>query len=527
VSTGAVVPEVCARHGRPAAVRVNATWGSRPPWWVYTFVGLFGAFGGFLIGLVWMRRRQTVRAAQWPFCARCRTQRAVILVAGLAILAAGAVVFASGIARFEAATEPNAWWWIVDGLVAFAAGGFVAGQASRQRLAGVVVPRSGGLVVVRRAHELFAARAAELAEAERVRSRARSILPHWTSLDEPVISLQELAADVSRARIRIRAPGKGFYIAAGLVLVLVGVVAAINSVSRTLFPPQDAIKGFYSALTARDGATARKFLSDPRDPDLFGDLVKLPKPEEFLKGRGYEPPTDLKIGEVTTRGGDYQALVTFRLAGMPHRQTHTLVKQSWRWRMTGGREMIQVRGDFKPTVTTNAAVTINGVALPPGVGHAALFPGWYEVGLAEDPVLEAKPVAAFAGGQYAGPIELSLDLRQGVRSEIEAQVRKYVDDCAASVELAPIGCPFSASAAGVVRRIKWGITSYPTMAYKVDDGSISMTMWFATARSGRAEVTGVNADGTPFRGHAEFKVLVSVWAAVDGKVVVKARQPEL
>ncbi|HEX6683873.1 MAG TPA: hypothetical protein VF062_13810 [Candidatus Limnocylindrales bacterium] len=518
VSSGAVMPEVCARHGRPATVRVNATLSARPPWWVYLLLGIFGALGGLIIGLVMARMRQAVLAAGWPFCARCRIRRAVALAVGLAILATGAGLFVLAIARFEVATRPIGLEWIVYGLAAFVAGGLITVQASWQSLAGVVVPRDAGLVVVRRAHERFAARAAELAEAERERSRSRSLLPHWTSLDEPVLSPEELAA--TRPRARTRAPGKRFYISAGVVLAVVGAILAINPVHRELFPPQDAISSFYAALTARDGVTARKFLAGPRDPDPLRDQAELPRPEEFMKGKGYEPPSDLKIGEVTTQGGRYQATVTFRLAGMPHRQTHTLVRRSWRWLMAcDGTTRIQVKGHFKSTVA------INGVALRPGIDDAALLPGWYEVGLAGDPLLEAKPVAAFVGGLYGGPVELSLGVKPEVRSEIEAHVRKYVDDCAASAELAPVGCPFSASAEGAVRRITWSITSYPMMAYKIDDDSVGLTMWFGTARPGRAEVAGVYADGTPFRGYNDFKVLVEVWAA-GGKVVVKARRPE-
>jgi hypothetical protein len=152
LSTGAGVPEVCARHGEPAVKRVDTAMSSRPPWWTY----LLG--GGLLAFLVAGRTRKVVSVSGWPLCARCRTRQIITVGVGLLVIAAGVGAFAVGVA-----------------------GVFVAVHARAQGTARAVVSRDGGAVVIRRSHERFAARAAELAAAERERIRGRSLFPDWAS----------------------------------------------------------------------------------------------------------------------------------------------------------------------------------------------------------------------------------------------------------------------------------------------------------------------------------------------------------
>src|SRR5262249_37873116 len=78
VEAGYGVPDVCARHGEPAAERPGLGIISRPPQWSYILILL--GFLIFLIVVLAMRRKVTAPA--WPFCAQCVQRRKRFLLVG-------------------------------------------------------------------------------------------------------------------------------------------------------------------------------------------------------------------------------------------------------------------------------------------------------------------------------------------------------------------------------------------------------------------------------------------------------------
>jgi hypothetical protein len=178
VSTGAGVPEVCARHGEPAVKRVDTAMWSRPRWWAY----LLPLGGPLLSALAGPSSRKAVSGSGWSLCARCRIRQVITLCVGPAVIGAGAATVVVSLSNADSTADSNLWLWgLFAGLAVALAGEFVALHARAQGTAGAVVSRDGEAVVVRRPNERFAARAAELAAAERESIPARSLFPYEAS----------------------------------------------------------------------------------------------------------------------------------------------------------------------------------------------------------------------------------------------------------------------------------------------------------------------------------------------------------
>ena len=82
-------------------------------------------------------------------------------------------------------------------------------------------------------------------------------------------------------------------------------------------------------------------------------------------------------------------------------------------------------------------------------------------------------------------------MRDSARESIETQVRAYLDRCAASTELMPKGCPFSAYSSAPVTRVTWRITRYPPLEITLGstgDAQIVGGVGEATATTARGEV---------------------------------------
>jgi hypothetical protein len=339
--------------------------------------------------------------------------------------------------------------------------------------------------------------------------------------------------------MKLRALRPRAYIAMGsaLVLLLASAVAARALTPEEGLHPEVTVTAFYAALRARDGATAYTYLAPNGREDPFADKAKLPDPSELIKGDGYDPPTDVRILAVHTKKDRGQASITFRLAGMPQPiQQLNLIKiedggagKRRGWLIDGGMPMLQVTGQGA------SSATVNGVALPPGVEIATVFPGRYQVGLADHPLLEAEPEPVFAGfgpsrpstvpvrtarstpanAIWTGEVpHLEVGVKQHIKAAVRAKVRSYVDGCARRAEVSPAHCPFNATSLGAIRKITWSIISYPVIAVEL---SSSATLYVYTTTSGQADAAGVHADGRPLRSRVAFTVAGTV-SIFDGRI---------
>jgi hypothetical protein len=289
-------------------------------------------------------------------------------------------------------------------------------------------------------------------------------------------------------------------------------------VQRFAFAPETTLSGYFDALSQHDGKSALSYLEEgitegPSDNDS-GRLQIAP-----LQGSGYIPPSKLKVeaitetGRTTRRGGNppdlseyREAQIEYQLDGSPYKATLTLHRQKettlgvfHRWRIVGGLSSISV------AAPAGTPVVVNGQAVPAAqYGYVlAAFVGRYTVAVGDNPLWTAPATTADVGLSHGAEVQLPVQLKASARSDIEAQVRAYLDECARSTELAPDGCPFSTYSFGTVTDVKWTIQRYPTLAIEqTQEGTLSIS----TRQSGLASVTGKSSTNSPFSGSDTFYV---------------------
>jgi hypothetical protein len=95
-ASGAALPDLCQRHGRPAVKRVKARFVSPLPVWTYLL--LLAGFLPFVIVAEVTRKR--IDSLAWPVCASClQVRRRNLAVAGvLAVAMFGALFLGSAVA---------------------------------------------------------------------------------------------------------------------------------------------------------------------------------------------------------------------------------------------------------------------------------------------------------------------------------------------------------------------------------------------------------------------------------------------
>lgn len=155
--TAGAVPEVCARHGQPAARRRKTVFRSHTPRWVYILL-LFGVLPFAIVAAALQKR---VKAPTWPFCADCgrlRTRRLLIGI-GLVVLAVAAVVAVSALMP---PNDSSAGPIVLVFVLLLIAGLGIASTASSAPIASGYVSNDGNTVHVRRAHQRFAEQVAAL-----------------------------------------------------------------------------------------------------------------------------------------------------------------------------------------------------------------------------------------------------------------------------------------------------------------------------------------------------------------------------
>lgn len=299
---------------------------------------------------------------------------------------------------------------------------------------------------------------------------------------------------------------RGHLLVVAVVLgALILALVPLKAVEWFFFRPQSTVKAYFDALADRDAARAARLTSSSEDMDELEVLDPA-----ALRSSRYIPPTDVRIDTVKTTEKDTAvAAVSFALAGQRRELSLTLRRDSHataglfrRWRIVGGRYPIGVRA---PGVDE---VVVAGVParLDEGSYEVALlaFPGGYSVTLPEQPLLTAPETTLYAGVAghkgVSSMAQIEPTVAANAVSEIERQVHEYLDDCAASNEPEPEGCPFAVGyTIGEVKDLQWRITSYPTITVELDpyrSGQVTVH----TTGYGEVEATWreVFSDGTSF-----------------------------
>jgi hypothetical protein len=151
VSSGALAPSVCSRHGEPAIQRHKVLFRSYTPRWTYALL-LAGVIPFFLVAAILQKR---IKAPSWPFCARCSRLQTTCLVGGLGLAVLGAVMVAILTAVLPDGSR-NGGLATLACIAMVLAGLGTAAHAGRASIAAGNVTQDGGTVEIRHPHPVFA-----------------------------------------------------------------------------------------------------------------------------------------------------------------------------------------------------------------------------------------------------------------------------------------------------------------------------------------------------------------------------------
>jgi len=304
---------------------------------------------------------------------------------------------------------------------------------------------------------------------------------------------------------------RGFVVALAILVALCVVVAGLEVVGHEFFSPTRTVQSFFDALASRNAAAARRLLvSDDAEAPLLQNAA--------LKNGGYAPPTAVRVERADVADGRASVRVSFALSGRRQNATLTLQRDDdataglfHGWHIEDGVNEFGVAGSDVSAVDV-AGVTIALSEDAESSGFSA-FPGSYRVSLPEQPLWTAPPVTALVGlGDPGEPVSLEPTIKDSARSEVEKQVRAWVDECARSTELSPPNCPFEAGAYDQVDHVRWKVVTYPAVELDRDyDGHLVVS----TTTQGEAEVSG---RAVPYYGGSSYAYRDTVAFGAGGEV---------
>jgi len=281
-------------------------------------------------------------------------------------------------------------------------------------------------------------------------------------------------------------------ITAVVIALIVVISTASFVVQRIWFTPESVVNGYYAALSDRDAQKALTYGAS--DGTVDGNLLTSDK---------YVPPTKLTIDKIDDGKDGRTAKVSFVIGDNKvggEVGLHRKDKLTWGlfrgWELTGDRPTIEI------STSAPVAIQVNGHAVNAEDGQSRLevFPGRYEVGLVDNPLVESDPItvdAAF-GDSTA---DLVPRIKAEARTTVDAQLKTYLKGCLVAATKPQSNCPFSINVD--VTRPAWRIDKYPTIELRLaDDGAVVAE----TTSEGEATLTGLGYGGYPVNEPTSFSV---------------------
>ena len=324
-------------------------------------------------------------------------------------------------------------------------------------------------------------------------------------------------------------------IAGALVVVIVGGILVVTQINSRAFGPEGVAQKYFSALADGDAQGALE-LADVDVPAEQRTLLT----NEVL-GAAQALPADVSVDGSTVDSDSATVDVSYDLGGSKESLTLSLQKAG-RTALFFDDWRLQSPQVSHLTVAAPGldSVRVNGVEVPTAEGAVDLpaFPALYTVGLAEESdFVSADDVQArvFFGGaddSSGDSATLQASASDTFQSAVEEQVRAHIDECAASSELEPADCPFSASGLWYIddaQGVSWSIDAYPMVSVQTPeeygyygDPADAAAWYVVTSTPGDATVTGTHEDFSGDREEFEEDQTLTVGGTasiVDGEVV--------
>ena len=272
--------------------------------------------------------------------------------------------------------------------------------------------------------------------------------------------------------------------------IVLGIVYGV--LNATLFSPSHVAESYLSAISSGDYDKANSIA----DPQVSQDKKAL-LTNAAASGE-HTTITNVHIGS-EQRGSDGTTSVSYSytLDGKSDSGTLTLATTGNKYLIfknwTISQPVVQSLQVSLPTAISD--FTINGVKVSKDNASDAsedgstlafkVYPGTYTVALSDTKYFEADNVTASVNASDPSYASLKVSATDELTNAIDSAIHDTLDQCAASTDASPKGCPFSLGyTSSDYRNFAWSITEYPTL----DQVSVSSSS-FSTDYDGEAKVT--------------------------------------
>ncbi|MFT4052828.1 MAG: hypothetical protein QM677_11355 [Microbacterium sp.] len=261
-------------------------------------------------------------------------------------------------------------------------------------------------------------------------------------------------------------------------LAVVGIAGAVvvTVLQGSVFSPKVAVQTYLDDIAAGRFASAFELSGGSATGD-----VALVESDDVELASAIE---DVTLSDPQGSGETRTVEVSYTVGG--ERQTSTVVVRS-----AGKQFLFFDSWEIDQGIETDAYVggygleelVIGGVSVPLVDESASLiaYPGVYDVAAPESTwlTLETDSLTVTSIG---GSVTASVVATDALQEEVQSQVDAIIDECAATAEAAPDGCPFSLYSWGDTRNVVWTVAEYPVV-------ELSGVDYFSTEEYGEVSVT--------------------------------------
>lgn len=284
---------------------------------------------------------------------------------------------------------------------------------------------------------------------------------------------------------------KKIFIIVGAVagfLVLFGIVYGV--LSSAVFSAKSVANSYVAAISSGDYDKANTIADPHVDTNQRALLTSKASSGENTH------ITNARISQTSNNAdGTVSAQLTYTLEGkevtgdsikMVANGSKFLIFKNW----TVAEPLVKTISVYAPS--SLGSITVNGVTVTPknavnndadetGNYQLKVYPGVYKVGVVKSDYYTAKTVSLSTNSSDSGTLDAQPTDK--LTSEIDTAVKSKLDECAASTDAEPQGCPFShyTSNSSRYRNFKWTIDGYPKVtsvslsdsSFNTDEGDVT------------------------------------------------------
>jgi hypothetical protein len=248
-------------------------------------------------------------------------------------------------------------------------------------------------------------------------------------------------------------------LAAGLVLLLIIGSLVVNVIGGTQYGPEAKVKAYLSAISQGKASEANKLV----DPGVKEDAAALLTNDVLKESKALMK--NPKVTDVIANGDSAMVMISYSIDGTVYDGTIDLSKD--------GKQAVFFDNWVidKPLLSSvyvyadqDSSVSVNGVDVDFGKKYELVaYPAAYEIDAPKGKFFEAEAqafVAATGSKATYDSIDLELTPTKDLTDEIQTQVNKYMDTCAAETGVNPDNCSLRTN-------YYLHFSGEPTFAYKV------------------------------------------------------------